>query len=245
MKIAIIGYGKMGKTIERIARSRGHEIVKIIDVDNREEIDSPEFRSADVAIEFTAPSAAEANCREALKQGVKVVSGSTGWADRIPEMKALCTPEAGGTFFWSSNYSLGVNLFFALNSYLSKLMEGLPQYTPYLTEIHHIHKLDHPSGTAISLAEGIIGSNARIDKWSENPEGENSVTVSHIRLGETPGTHTVTWDSPVDSISITHEAKSREGFALGAVIAAEWVAGQKGFLTMDMLMKQLLSAGAR
>ena len=137
------------------------------------------------------------------------------------------------------------NMFFALNSYLSKLMEGLPQYTPYLTEIHHIHKLDHPSGTAISLAEGIIGSNTRIDKWSENPEGENSVTVSHIRLGETPGTHTVTWDSPVDSISITHEAKSREGFALGAVIAAEWVAGQKGFLTMDMLMKQLLSAGAR
>lgn len=245
MKIALIGYGKMGKTIERIARNRGHEIVKIIDVDNREEIDSPEFRSADVAIEFTAPAAAEANCREALAQGVKVVSGSTGWADRIPEIKAICTPEAGGTFFWSSNYSLGVNLFFALNSYLAKLMEGLPQYTPYLTETHHIHKLDHPSGTAISLAEGIIAANDRIDKWSESPEGERSVTVSHIRLGETPGTHTITWDSPVDSISITHEAKSREGFALGAVIAAEWVAGQKGFLTMDMLMKQLLSAGAR
>ena len=244
MKIALIGYGKMGKTIERIARNRGHEIVKIIDLDNHNEIDSAEFRSADVAIEFTAPSAAENNCREALKQGVKVVSGSTGWADRIPEIKELCTPEAGGTFFWSSNYSLGVNLFFTLNSYLARLMEGLPQYSPYLVETHHIHKLDHPSGTAISLAEGIIASNSRIDRWSETPEGEGSLTISHIRLGETPGTHTITWDSPVDSISITHEAKSREGFALGAVIAAEWVAGQKGFLTMDMLMKQLLAESA-
>ncbi len=245
MKIALIGYGKMGKTIERIARSRGHEIVKIIDVDNHAEIDSDEFRSADVAIEFTAPSAAEDNCRQALAQGVKVVSGSTGWADRIPEIKKLCTSEAGGTFFWSSNYSLGVNLFFALNTYLARLMDGLPQYTPFLTETHHIHKLDHPSGTAISLAEGIIDSNSRIDRWSENPDGEGNLIVNHIRLGETPGTHTITWDSPVDSISITHEAKSREGFALGAVIAAEWVAGQQGFLTMDMLMKQLLADSTR
>lgn len=240
MKIALIGYGKMGRTIERIARGRGHEIVKIIDVDNRNEIDSPEFRSADVAIEFTAPSSAEANCRDALKQGVKVISGSTGWADRIPAIKELCTPEAGGTFFWSSNYSLGVNLFFHLNSFLASMMERLPQYTPYMTETHHIHKLDHPSGTAISLAEGIIASNSRIDKWSEEPAGADSVTINHIRLGETPGTHTITWNSAVDSISITHEAKSREGFALGAVIAAEWASGQKGFLTMDMLMQQLL-----
>ena len=192
-----------------------------------------------IATSSAAPTL-QSSSPPALAQGVKVVSGSTGWADRIPEIKELCTPEAGGTFFWSSNYSLGVNLFFALNSYLARLMDGLPQYTPFLTETHHIHKLDHPSGTAISLAEGIIDSNSRIDRWSENHDGEGN-----LKNAITSGNWTITWDSPVDSISITHEAKSREGFALGAVIAAEWVAGQQGFLTMDMLMKQLLADSTR
>ncbi len=240
MKIAIIGYGKMGKAIERIALSRGHEIVSVIDAGNQEDFNSDAFRSADVAIEFTTPSTAVDNYLKAFSQGVKVVSGSTGWTARMDEIKRQCD-DHGATFFWTSNFSIGVNLFFALNSYLSSLMKGFPQYTPHITEIHHIHKLDHPSGTAISLADGIIGNNQRIGRWSETSCEEGTLRIDHIRLGETPGTHTVTWDSPVDSIEIRHEAKSREGFALGAVIAAEWVASQTGFLTMDMLMNKIIS----
>ncbi|MDE7089005.1 MAG: 4-hydroxy-tetrahydrodipicolinate reductase, partial [Prevotella sp.] len=230
--------------IERIAQQRGHEIVSIIDINNTGDFDSEKFRSADVAIEFTSPASACDNYARALAQGVKVVSGSTGWTERMPEIKELCD-RLGGTFFWSSNFSIGVNLFFSLNSYLAKLMNNFPQYTPYITETHHIHKLDHPSGTAISLAHGIMDNDPAYTSWSEDACAPDSVRIDHIRRSEVPGTHTVRWDSAIDSIEITHEAHSREGFALGAVVAAEWVAQENGFLTMDMLMKKIINDAAR
>ncbi len=240
MKIALIGYGKMGHAIEKIARERGHEIVAIIDVDNQDEFDSDAFRSADVAIEFTVPATAFNNYVRALGQGVKVVSGTTGWTERMLEIKEMCDKN-GATFFWTSNFSIGVNIFFALNSYLSKLMDKFTQYTPAMEEIHHIHKLDHPSGTAISLARGIIGATGRIRSWTENPQAEaDELVIAHRREGDVPGTHIVRWDSPTDTITIEHRAKSREGFALGAVVAAEWVATQTGFLTMSELMERIV-----
>lgn len=240
MKIALIGYGKMGKTIERIALNRGHEIVSIIDIDNPQDFDSDAFRSADVAIEFTTPNTAVDNYYKAFAQGVPVVSGSTGWTTRMPEIKALCD-EGNATFFWTSNYSLGVNLFFALNKYLGQLMDNFNDYAPSMKEIHHIHKLDHPSGTAITLAEGIIDKVQRIDSWSEDsPTPPDVLPIFHEREGEVPGTHIISWDSIVDTITIEHKAKSREGFALGAVVAAEWVKNHKGFLTMDQLMHGLI-----
>ncbi len=240
MKIALIGYGKMGKTIERIALGRGHEIVCTIDINNQQDFDSDAFRSADVAIEFTTPATAVDNYLKAFQQDVPVVSGSTGWVSRMPEIKAIC--ERGeATFFWTSNFSLGVNLFFALNKYLGALMDNFHEYTPSMKEIHHIHKLDHPSGTAITLAEGIIDKTGRIDKWTENNDNNsNELLISHEREGEVPGTHIISWDSIVDTITIEHKAKSREGFALGAVVAAEWVKDRKGFLTMEELMHGLI-----
>lgn len=241
MKIALIGYGKMGRAIEQIALQRGHEIVSVIDVDNLNDFDSDAFRSADVAIEFTTPKSAFDNYIRAFAQGVKVVSGSTGWTERIDEIRHLCEKN-DATFFWTSNFSIGVNIFFALNKYLASMMNGFPQYHPEMTEIHHIHKLDHPSGTAVSLANGIITENEAIGSWTEEETADPSkMTIRHERIGEVPGTHTVKWDSDVDSITITHEAKSRMGFALGAVTAAEWVTTQKGFLTMDMLMHRIIA----
>lgn len=240
MKIALIGYGKMGKTIERIALNRGHEIVSIIDVDNLADFDSEAFRSADVAIEFTTPHTAFDNYLKAFAQGIPVVSGSTGWTERMPEIKKMCE-NGEATFFWTSNYSIGVNIFFALNKYLSALMDNFADYTPAMKEIHHIHKLDHPSGTALTLAEGLIDNVSRVDGWTEQPDcADNRLFIDHEREGEVPGTHIISWDSPADTITIEHKAKSREGFALGAVVAAEWVATRSGFLTMDELMQNLL-----
>lgn len=231
----------MGKAIEKIALERGHRIVSVIDADNQSDFDTDAFRSADVAIEFTTPATAVDNYHKAFAQGVPVVSGSTGWTAAMPEIKEMCRNN-GATFFWTSNYSLGVNIFFALNKYLSRMMEGFPQYHPSMKEIHHIHKLDHPSGTAITLAEGIIETDSRITSWSEEPsQSDSDITISHEREGEVPGTHIITWESPVDAITIEHRAKSREGFALGAVVAAEWVKGKKGFLEMDELMHGLIS----
>lgn len=238
MKIALIGYGKMGKIIEKIALSRGHEIVARIDVDNMEDIHSDAFRSADAAIEFTMPKVAEENCRKALEEGVPVVCGTTGWADKMDGIKKLAE-EKGKAFFWTSNFSVGVNVFFAVNKYLAKIMNGFDQYDVSMTETHHIHKLDAPSGTAVTLAEGILENLERKKSWTlagAAPVEADSIGIEAVREGEVPGIHTIVYDSPVDSITITHSAKSREGFALGAVMAAEFIQGKKGFLSMqDML----------
>lgn len=239
MNIALIGYGKMGHAIEEIARSRGHNITAIIDVNNPEDFDSDGFKQADVAIEFSTPKSAFDNYLRCFQRGVKVVSGSTGWTARMGEIEEMCRRD-GSTFFWTSNFSIGVNIFFALNRYLATIMDNFPQYTPSMKEIHHIHKLDHPSGTAISLAEGIIDCDSRIEGWTEEPADPSQLVIAHEREGEVPGTHIIDWDSEVDHIRIMHEAKSRRGFALGAVVAAEWVATQKGFLTMDMLMHKIV-----
>ncbi len=242
MKLALIGYGKMGHIIEQIARSRGHEIVKIIDIDNNADIESADFATADVAIEFTTPHTAADNCTRALKAGVNVVSGSTGWADKLPEVEKLAE-SLGRGMMWSSNFSIGVNIFMALNRYLARVMNKFHQYVPDMTETHHVHKLDHPSGTAVTLAEGIIAENDRIDRWVEEaPAAEDAMIVSHIRRAEVPGIHEITWESPIDSISIKHSAKTREGFALGAVMAAEWLASRTGVHSMDEMMHELISS---
>lgn len=239
MKIALIGYGKMGHAIEKIALGRGHQIVAVIDADNIDQIDSDAFRSADVAIEFTTPATAFDNYLRAFAQGVKVVSGTTGWAARMGEIEELCR-KGEATFFWTSNFSIGVNIFFALNAYLARIMDKFPQYVPSMEEIHHIHKLDHPSGTAISLADGIIHAADRVTSWTEQAPEPGQISIAHRREGEVPGTHIIRWDSEVDTITIEHRAKSRDGFALGAVVAAEWVATQTGFLTMHQLMQRIV-----
>lgn len=222
MKIALIGYGKMGHIIESIALERGHEIVCIIDQNNLDEFESDAFASAEVAIEFTTPQTAEQNILRAWSAGVPVVCGTTGWNVESLKQQLLhnsiqllhhTTP----SLMWSSNYSIGVNILFALNQQLAKLMVSYPDYTPHMTEVHHIHKLDAPSGTAKTLQETIGEERLPLE------------AIESIREGEVPGIHTVTWDSEVDSITITHSAKSRKGFALGAVIAAEWMKGKTGW----------------
>lgn len=235
MKIALIGYGKMGHTIEQIARARGHEIVSIIDINNSADMRSEAFKSADVAIEFTTPATAVANYLAAFEAGVPVVSGTTGWLDRMEEVKSLCEKE-GKTFFYASNFSIGVNIFFALNKYLAGIMNNFPSYEVRMTETHHIHKLDAPSGTAITLAEGILEKVDRKTRWTlETAEEPADLPIHAVREGEVPGIHEIVYESDVDTISIKHDAKSRAGFALGAVIAAEFTAGKKGFLGMDDL----------
>lgn len=237
MKIALIGYGKMGKTIEQIALSRGHQIVSIVDINNPEEFQSANFKSADVAIEFTTPATAFDNYMKSFAAGVPVVSGTTGWLERIGEIKEKCEKE-GKTFFYASNFSIGVNIFFALNKYLAKIMNNFPSYNISMTETHHIHKLDAPSGTAITLAEGILENVDRKERWTlETAEQLTDLPIHAIREGEVPGIHEVTYESDVDYISIKHDAKSRAGFALGAVVAAEFTAGKKGFLGMDDMLQ--------
>lgn len=246
MKIALIGYGKMGKMIEQIALSRGHEIVSKIDIDNQEEFESEAFASADVAIEFTSPYTAYGNYLKAWKAGVKVVSGSTGWLkEHGDDVRKACNEE-GKTLFWASNYSIGVAIFAAVNKYLAKIMNGFPQYDVKEVETHHIHKLDHPSGTGITLAEQIVERLDRKKEWTmgylQNPDGSiegsdqcaaDQLSVSSIRRDEVPGIHSITWDSEADQITITHDAHSRKGFALGAVLAAEFVQTHSGLLTID------------
>ena len=237
MKIALIGYGKMGKTIERIAKERGHEIVCIIDANNNDDFESKAFATADVAIEFTAPTVAIDNYRRSWKAGVPIVSGTTGWKDQLPEIKKEIATN-GSTLFWTSNFSLGVNIFFELNRHLATIMNQFPDYNVSITETHHIHKLDAPSGTAITLAEGIIEKLNRKENWTLNKNSANNeIAIKAIREGEVPGTHTVSYDSSADTIILTHEAKSREGLALGAVVAAEFTIGKKGFLDMHDLLK--------
>lgn len=248
MKIALIGYGKMGKMIEQIAKSRGHEIVSIIDINNQNDFQSEAFASADVAIEFTSPTAAYDNYLKAFKAGVKVVSGSTGWKkDHQTDVERLCKAE-GHTLFWSSNFSLGVAIFSAVNRYLAKIMNNFPDYDVKMVETHHIHKLDAPSGTAITLAEDILKQLDRKDKWVKGVMHAADGTVSgtdncaadelpidSIRRDEVPGIHSVIYNSEADAITITHDAHSRKGFALGAVLAAEYTAKHEGLLTMSDL----------
>ena len=217
MKIALIGYGKMGHMIESIARERGHEIVSIIDQNNLDEFESNAFASADVAIEFTTPQTAADNILRAWKAGVPVVCGTTGWNIDAMRQEAIGREGDGIGLMWSSNYSIGVNILFALNKQLAKFMEAYPEYTPHMTEVHHIHKLDAPSGTAKTLQEAIGDDRLAIKD------------IESIREGEVAGIHTVIWNSEIDTISISHSAKSRKGFALGAVIAAEWMKGKTGW----------------
>lgn len=250
MKIALIGYGKMGHMIEQIARDRGHEIVSIIDVDNIEDFDSPAFASADVAIEFTNPTAAFGNYQRAFSHNVKVVSGSTGWMqDHKADVEKMCS-EGGQTLFWASNFSIGVAIFSAVNRYLAKIMNGFPQYDVEMEEVHHVHKLDAPSGTAITLAEDIIDRLDRKDKWVKGfqhaadgtESGSNKVApdelpIASIRRDEVPGIHSISYDSEADKITITHDAHSRKGFALGAVLAAEYTKDHSGLLTTSDLFR--------
>ena len=236
MKIALIGYGKMGKELEKVALSRGHEIVCIIDINNQDDFESEAFRSADVAIEFTNPMVAYSNYIRTFKAGVKLVSGSTGWmAEHGDEIKELCEKE-GKTLFWSSNFSLGVAIFSPVNKYLAKIMNQFPAYDVTMSETHHIHKLDAPSGTAITLAEGILENLDRKSHWvKEEAATTDELPIHSIREGEVFGIHTVRYDSAADSISITHDAKNRGGFALGAILAAEYTAGKQGYLGMSDL----------
>lgn len=236
MKIALIGYGKMGKEIEKIALSRGHEIVCIIDVNNQDDFESAAFRSADVAIEFTNPMVAYSNYIKTFNASVKLVSGSTGWMEEHgEEIKKLCT-EGGKTLFWSSNFSLGVAIFSAVNTYLAKIMNQFPAYDVTMSETHHIHKLDAPSGTAITLAEGILENMERKSSWvKEEAHTAGELPIHSIREGEVCGIHSIRYDSDADSITITHDAKNRNGFALGAVLAAEYTATHEGSLGMSDL----------
>lgn len=238
MRIALLGYGKMGKMIEHLAVERGHEIVLIVDENNRREVTAAQLKEADVAIEFTVPAVAVHNYKWCLDNGVPVVSGTTGWLDKWDEVVEYCQQKNGG-FFYASNFSIGVNLFFQLNKYLAKLMSGFDDYKVFIEETHHIHKLDAPSGTAITLAEGILGNNEGYHSWQLNQGGQVPVgvlPVSAQRLGEVPGIHRVTYRSEVDEIEIRHSALSREGFARGAVLAAEFLKGKNGVYNMDDLL---------
>jgi 4-hydroxy-tetrahydrodipicolinate reductase len=232
MKIALLGYGKMGKVIERIALERGHEIVL-----RKSSSDSYYgLENADVAIEFSVPSSAVANISECLNNGIPVISGTTGWLEEYPNMVALCE-QKNGSFIYGSNFSLGVNLFFELNTYLAKMMSKFKNYSVSMEEIHHTQKLDAPSGTAISLAKGII-ENTDYTNWTldANPK-ENEISIEAFRIENIPGTHSVFYNSEVDSIEIKHTAHSRDGFALGSIIAAEWLVGKKGVFTMKDVLE--------
>ena len=231
MKIALLGYGKMGQTIERIALERGHEIVL-----KKDEFNTYEgLSNADVAIDFSIPMVAVSNISSCFHANVPVISGTTGWLEDYDEMVALCVAK-NGAFISSSNFSLGVNLFFELNEYLAKMMSKFNSYQVEMEEIHHTQKLDAPSGTAISLAKGVIENSAYTNWTLDNPKPKE-IHIEAKRIENIPGTHTVTYNSIVDSIEIKHTAHNRDGFALGAVIAAEWIVGKKGVFTMKDVLE--------
>lgn len=233
MKLAILGYGKMGKTIERIAKERGHDIVIIADLETIYDISE-----ADVAIDFSVPTSALSNISNCLNNNVPVISGTTGWLKDYDIAVSLCK-EKNGAFIYASNYSLGVNIFFELNRTLAKMMSKLSQYNIDIEEIHHTQKLDAPSGTAISLANDIIEEHSKYNRWALDEKTEGSIPITAKRIENVPGTHTINYESEVDSISIKHTAHSRDGFALGAVIAAEWILGKTGVFSM----KDVLNIG--
>lgn len=226
MNIALFGYGKMGKMIGQIAQERGHAIVAKIDVGTAD----VDYTAMDVAIDFSTPDAAFENITNCFKNGVPVISGTTGWLSRYEEAVELCT-ENEGAFIYASNFSLGVNIFFELNAYLAQMMSQLEQYKVSMEEIHHTQKLDAPSGTAITLAEGIIG-NSSYSGWKLDAVEDRTIPIKSIREGMVPGTHSICYESDVDSIEIKHTAHNRQGFALGAVIAAEWIQGKTGVFSM-------------
>ena len=228
MKIALLGYGRMGRAIENIAKNRGHEIVAKIDKDQIEGT----LEHANVAINFSIPDAAVNNIFSALSLKIPVVCGTTGWLEDLKKVTDFTTKN-DTAFLYASNFSIGVNLFFKLNEQLAKMMNNQSEYKVNIEEIHHIHKLDAPSGTAITLAEGII-ENSKSSDWSLSTDKSDEIQIDAIREGEVPGTHTVTYESSIDAISIKHEAHNREGFALGAVVAAEWIVGKKGIFKMKI-----------
>lgn len=245
LNICLIGYGKMGRMIEQIAQKRGHRIVLKIDQGEEALYDSDLFASADVAIEFTSPSSAFANCSRALERGVPVVSGTTAWSEGVEQLREACRRTQGKTFLWASNFSLGVNLFLEINRQVARLMQAVPEYRLSMQEVHHIHKLDEPSGTAITLAETIIGERHDLERWALASEGAeppsaDTLPITALREGEVAGIHQVAYTSEVDRISLEHEAFSREGFALGAVIAAEYASQHEGALQMRDVLASLV-----
>ena len=238
MNTALIGYGKMGREIEKLLMARGHSVVLIIDENNRAELNPANLRDkgVDVAIEFTTPHTAFGNIMACLEAGVAVVCGTTGWLEHYDEVTAECK-RLKGAFFYASNYSIGVNIFFRLNEALARMMDAFPEYDVDMEEIHHIHKKDAPSGTAITLAEGVAANVGRKTGWTMDEPEADEIFIAAGRCGEVPGTHIVEWQSEADSITITHEAKNRHGLAQGAVLAAEWLNGREGVFSMSDMLK--------
>lgn len=237
MNAAIIGYGKMGREIEKILLERGHRIGAVVDADDPQGICAERLRGIDVALEFTAPDAAYDNLRRCIDAGVAVVSGTTGWTERLGELRRRCE-ERGGAMFYASNYCLGMNLMFRLNRRLAELVDPLGAYDVRIEEVHHTQKKDAPSGTAITLAEGIIAGLGRKSGWVNAPSDDPSqVVITSVREGAVPGIHTVTYESEDDLLQIRHSIKNRRTLALGAVVAAEFLCGRRGFYTMDDLLK--------
>jgi len=240
MKIALIGYGKMGKLLERFAQERGHEICITIDADNASDIRSERFKEADVAIEFSVPHAALEHIYDAFEANVPIVVGTTGWYDELAAVEQKCRA-GNNTLLYASNFSVGVNVFFYVNKVLAKLMNRYPQYDVQVEEIHHTQKLDAPSGTAITIAEGILDGLERKNTWVNEVIGQqdnvitksNELLIESHRIEEVPGTHTVIYSSEVDELEFKHTAHSRAGFALGAILAAEWLHGKKGFYSIQ------------
>ncbi len=235
MKIALLGYGKMGKEIEFIALQRGHTIVLKVDETNALTFTNEELKKADVAIEFSTPHTVISNVKKCFESQVPIVVGTTGWYDNFNEIETECN-QKNGSLFYATNFSLGVNLFFKVNSYLAELMNKYDSYNVEMEEIHHIHKLDKPSGTAITLANQVLKKIERKTKWSITDKNSDTLFIKDVREGEVPGTHIVKYTSEVDDIEIMHKAHSRKGFALGAVIATEFIKGKKGIFTMNDLI---------
>ena len=236
MKTALIGYGKMGKEIEKIALERGHEIIYKFDISNKDDFTIENLQKADVAIEFSQPDSAYDNYIKCFEANIPVVSGTTGWLDKLPDIKFQCENN-NQTFFYASNFSLGVNIFFKINKTLAKLMNKVSGYDVNISETHHTEKKDAPSGTAITLAEDLISNFEKKQKWvKENAVNDTELAICSVREEKVPGIHTIKYESDVDYIEITHSAKSRKGFALGAVMAAELTQKKTGFLSMDDLL---------